>query len=139
MTQLPASSDQHPPRLLPGPDGYSQGAGIPISDLAGMLSRNKWLILLCTIAVTAGAAYFTAKATPIYEASASLRLDEKESSLPDIFKTVAQKGAVETETEVLQSRSFAEAAGDELALRLRLVEPSRVTRRATPDGLTYQS
>ena len=58
-------------------DDYRQTPGVPITDLWGMLSRNRWLILLCTVAVTAGAALFTARATPIYVASASLRLDEK--------------------------------------------------------------
>jgi len=93
-----------------------------------MLVRNRWLILLCTVAVTGGAAVFTVRTTPVYEAEASLRLDEKESSLPDIFKSIGQKGGVETETQVLQSRGLSEEASDSLALQLRLVTPRRVPR-----------
>lgn len=129
MTQLPVPSEAvtaFPPPEAGGPSFRSVGS--PIGELTGMLIRNRWLILLCTVAVTTGAAIFTARTTPIYQASASLRLDEKQSSLPDIFTSVGKKGAVETETQILRSRSLSEEATDSLALQLRLVLPHRVPR-----------
>jgi polysaccharide biosynthesis transport protein len=129
VAQLPVHSEAVTAFPPPEAGGRAFGSvGSPIGELTGMLIRNRWLILLCTVAVTAGAGFFTVRMTPVYSASASLRLDEKESSLPDIFKSVGQKGAVETETQILRSRSLSEEATDSLALQLQLVLPRRVPR-----------
>jgi capsular exopolysaccharide synthesis family protein len=149
VTQLPARREYPIPSWEPeDPEGAGVGSGGGTAgDVWGILTRNRWLIVLCAVAVTAGSAFFTLRETPIYEASAALRLAEKESTLPEIFRRIDAKGAVETEAEVLRSRTLSEEATDLLALRLRLIDPARVARdhlfsgikvsTAAPDG-SYQ-
>ena len=129
MTRQPVHSEAATALPPPEAGGPSFGTvGSPIGELTGMLIRSRWLILLCIVATTTGAAIFTARMTPIYQASASLRLENKQSSLPDIFESVGKSISVETETQILRSRSLSEKATDSLALQLRLVLPHRIPR-----------
>src|SRR5690349_4591719 len=122
MAPLPVPSESTPAPAPSEAGGLGAGpvgtpVGTPLSELLGMVVRNRWLILLCTLAVTAGAAAFTVRARPVYEAAASLRFEDKESSLPDVYKDVEQKNAIETETQMLMSRIFSEEVTDSLALQ----------------------
>ena len=129
MAHLPARREEHTPSLDIMMDGREPGSGAASTgEIWGILVRNRWLILLCVLAVTAGTAFFTRRAIPIYQASATLRIEEKESSLPEVFRTIAAKGALETETEILRSRTLAEEATDMVGLRVRVTRPGRVAR-----------
>ncbi|HEU4648146.1 MAG TPA: polysaccharide biosynthesis tyrosine autokinase [Gemmatimonadales bacterium] len=97
-------------------------------ELWAFLVRNRWLILGVALGVLLAAATLTRRTTPIYEASATLRIEEKEPNIPEIFRTMSTGSEVVTEAEVLRSRTLAADAARMLALHLYLTTPSRVAR-----------
>jgi capsular exopolysaccharide synthesis family protein len=97
-------------------------------ELWAFLIRNRWLILGTTVCVLLVAAVFTRGATPIYEASATLRIEDKEPNLPEVFRTLSTGSEVVTEAEVLRSRALAEDATHILGLQLQVTMPDRVPR-----------
>lgn len=107
-------------------------------DVLGVLRRNRLLILGCTAVVVAVAVFFTQRLTPTYEATASIRVDEKQPSLPalDALQGIASANEVTTEMAELGSRSVAEDVTDALALRVRVLQPERSRRRALFAQLT---
>jgi tyrosine-protein kinase Etk/Wzc len=104
-----------------------------VRRLFGILRRNWWIILGClTLGAVAGA-LLTARATPMYEAVASLRIAESEVGVPGLeaLQVLGGKGSeVNTELEVLRSRTLAGQVVDALHLRARLVAPRRTPRSA---------
>ena len=67
---------------------------------------------------------------PVYESTASIRIDEDPSNVPvlDILETISTGSQVETEMEVLRSRTLAEDVVDSLALQVVLAGPRGVAR-----------
>lgn len=113
--------------LLPQ-DHYSHEDEIRPRELWGFIVRNRWLILVVTACAVVGTAILTQRTTPVYAAGAVLRIEEKEANLPEVIRTMSTGSAIETEAEVLRSRTLTEGAAETLALQLRLVEPSGVAR-----------
>src|SRR5690606_34962590 len=71
------------------------------------------------------------RAVPIYEASASLRITDDEGGIPGLEVLRQMGGAgneVNTELEVLRSRSLAGVVVDSLQLRARIVSPRKLLR-----------
>ncbi len=100
------------------------------------IRRNRWLILACTVGAVAAAAFMTSRATPVYQASATLKMEVKASSLPGIFEYSSEGSELGTEAEVLQSRTLAESAATALALQFRLLEPRGVSRDELFDSIS---
>ena len=72
---------------------------------------------------------YLALKTPVYEAQASVRIDERETPTPEVIKTLRGAGdEVSTEVDVLHSRSIAAAVVTELGLRLHVASPRGVPR-----------
>jgi capsular exopolysaccharide synthesis family protein len=96
-----------------------------------MAVRHHWLLIAtgCAIGV-AIAAFVTARATPIYEAAATLQIQDKQPNLPEVFKTLSTGTEINTDMEVLRSRALVEVTTSALGLRLRVVQPRRVPRAA---------
>jgi tyrosine-protein kinase Etk/Wzc len=97
-----------------------------------LLVRNRLLIGGCVAIVVALAALYSYLSAPVYEASASIRIDEEKPAL-GIFGTLdmlAGGSEVSTEMEVLRSRTVAEAVVEQLGLQLSLRSPTRVPRNA---------
>jgi len=102
-----------------------------VSIYWGVLVRHRLLILGCTLLVAAAVGVYTYRQTPLFSASASLRIQNRQPNLPDIYRDVSVGGSgseMATELQVLGSRALKEAAARELALQVRLVEPARVSR-----------
>lgn len=97
--------------------------------------RNRWLILVCVAASLALAAYLTSRATPIYRAATTLKVDVRDGGLTGIFPSSGEGSELGTEAEVLQSRTLAESAATALALQFRLQEPRRVSRDMLFDSI----
>ena len=97
--------------------------------VVGMLRRHYLLIAACTLLVAGATALFTMRLQPIYVATATVRIDEKQRGAPaqDILH-LATGNAVKTEMEMLRSRSLAAIVADSLALPVRLREPRGVGR-----------
>ncbi len=95
-----------------------------------VIQRNRWLAFGVPALVLAATAAFVVYATPIYEASTSLRIDEEGQTLPvlDALKSLSSGSKLETEMQVLRSRTLAEEAVDSLGLALALRSPRRVLR-----------
>jgi capsular exopolysaccharide synthesis family protein len=69
--------------------------------------------------------------TPIYSASASLRIDEQPSNVQALDLLSSIKGTeISTEIQVLSSKTLARAVVDSLGLELQLASPRRVSRSA---------
>ena len=102
--------------------------------LGGLLWRHRWLILVSILVFVGGGLLYVRVATPLYEASASLRIEAKEPNREEIW-AITQGTTVSTDLEVLGSRSLVEDAARALSLQVRLVEPRRVSRSAVLEVL----
>jgi capsular exopolysaccharide synthesis family protein len=96
-----------------------------------VLVRNRLLIFLCTALVTAAVAVYTYRQTPVFSAAASLRIQDRQPNLPDIYRDVSAGVAgseIATELQVLGSRVLKEDAASALNLQVRILDPQRVAR-----------
>lgn len=100
-------------------------------DTWHLLVRNRGLIVGCTALVVAASAIWAYTATPVYEGSTSIRIDEQKSRIPvlEALQQLSSGSDLVTEMEVLKSRSLAENVVDSLGLRGVLTSPSRIERR----------
>jgi capsular exopolysaccharide synthesis family protein len=92
------------------------------------VARNRWIIIGCMLAVLTITIVLTRRAVPVYQGSSTLRIEEKEPNLPEVFRT-SGGSRLATEIEELRSRALAAGVVTELGLRLSILEP-RVTRRS---------
>ena len=91
--------------------------------------RFHWLLIAAGTAVGIAIAMFlTSRATPIYQAAASLQIQDKQPNLPEVFKTLSTGTEINTDMEVLRSRALVDVTASALALRVRVVQPNRVSR-----------
>src|SRR5918911_2995624 len=109
---------------------------VHLRDVWNFWRRNRLPILGCLVLALAASALYVWRATPIYEASTSIRIDEEQSELPvlDALKTLSTGSEVSTEIEVLRSRTLAEDVVDSLGLQVVVTDPKRTSRQ---DILTY--
>ena len=104
------------PMVFAGTEGETQ---VSLRDYIRVLYRGRWVILLSFLAVVGATAYFTFRATPIYEATATIMIDTERS--PNVgldFLAPLGMGTRETiinnQVEVLKSRTLAQAVLEEL-------------------------
>ncbi len=121
--------------LPPSPFSPSEEAGLQLRDVWGVLIRNRWLILATTCVMAGAAVAYALKATRIYEATATIRIDEKQPNLPGIFRALpsAQATEIGTEMRVLRSRSLIEDAARRLGLQLAVTRPKAPRARFVQD------
>jgi succinoglycan biosynthesis transport protein ExoP len=127
--------------MTPSEPWALQEAGTPMSapsvgSFWAVVVRN-WLIILgCTILVTAGVIWYTLQQTPSFDASATIRIQDREPNLPDIYRAASSAGSeIATEMLVLGSRALKEDAAASLSLQLYVTEPSRVARGVLLDRI----
>lgn len=105
---------------------------IQVHELWKIIRRNLGLIAVCLFIAVGGALLYAFRATPIYQAQTSIRIEDNQSTLPvlDVLKEISTGNGneISTEMEVLRSRTLAEVVIDSLALRIELLEPMRVSR-----------
>ncbi|MBI4538237.1 MAG: polysaccharide biosynthesis tyrosine autokinase [Gemmatimonadetes bacterium] len=101
-----------------------------LRDILNFLRRNRWTIVGIAAVVVASVGYYTWTRQPIYEATATIHVDEMRSVLPELafLEQVVRGAEVETEMALLRSRSIAEETVDTLNLHVRLVRPQGVRR-----------
>ena len=136
--QVPApwTGAQGVPGYGPGtaPSGYPmppQQEGIDLRRIWGIFRRYWMLIVLVTGLAGAGGWFLTDYLTPIYEARATLRINDRESGVAglDMLNELRGQGSeVNTELQVLQSRQLAQSITEQLALRVTVREPRRMPR-----------
>jgi polysaccharide biosynthesis transport protein len=126
--QLPAPRELLTlPTPLPPPSPAEPHEGLRVRDVWGILVRNKWLILASVVCFTGGAVIYAERATPIYEAMATIQIQQKNAGPPSIFDLTPGSN-IATEIQVLRSRALAEQAVGPLGLQLIVTEPSGVPR-----------
>jgi len=109
---------------------YAPSTTLPLWLLGRIVRRHRLLIAACTAALVGATAYFTVRATPQYEASASIRIEEEEPSLEHLrVSRSPTPSELPTEIEVLRSRALAEAIVDSLGLQVELEAPVNVSRQ----------
>lgn len=108
----------------------AEGEGAHFRNLWNFLLRNRWLTFGVPALVVAATLVFVQLATPVYDAATVIRIDEEKSNLPvlDALRTLSSGSEIQTEVEVLRSRSLAEEVMDSLGLQLTLERPRRVAR-----------
>ncbi|MDP2958258.1 MAG: Wzz/FepE/Etk N-terminal domain-containing protein, partial [Longimicrobiales bacterium] len=118
------------------PSGLTNGAGsedeIHLRDVWNLLVRNWWVIGLSLVGVVGATAAYTLRMVPVYESVTTIRIQEQRSELPvlDILQTLSTGSEVETEMEVVRSRTLAEDVVDSLGLQIGVVSPRGVARVA---------
>lgn len=103
---------------------------IDLRSIWGLVQRNRLLLLVCVLAAAGLALLYNARATPYYQSSTTLRINEDGRSSPatgELNLTLFQNNsAIETEMAVLSSRMMAQSVAESLDMRLRLIEPREV-------------
>jgi tyrosine-protein kinase Etk/Wzc len=91
-----------------------------------LVRRNLWLILVVAAVVIGGTAWITWHTQPVYQAAATVHVDqERSSSLPELgYLTTMLRGSdLATEMALLKARSVAEVVVDSLNLQVRVTDP----------------
>ena len=145
MPQYLTPAQQHPldlvpPRPLVRHEGAAEVA--QVRTVWHVLRAHRLMIALFIVGFAAAAAIYSLLATPVYEVSASIRVDPKIQSAQDVLQSMAATAPgdaaindLATEMEMLQSRSLAEDVTDSLGLGLMVAEPRRVPRLVLLDGV----
>jgi tyrosine-protein kinase Etk/Wzc len=111
----------HAPRI---PERHPQAPGV-----LGVVRRRRWIIVACVTLTVLMGAILSWRLTPIYTASASLRIDEQPSNVQALDVLSSLKGTeISTEIQVLSSKTLARAVADSLGLELQLASPRGLTR-----------
>ncbi len=100
-------------------------AQLNLRDLIHLVRRNVWLILLVAGAISGGTAYLTWTTLPVYEATATVHVDQEASSLPELgyLSTVLRGSDLATEMALIRARSVAKGVVGSLSMQVRVVEP----------------
>ncbi|MFQ5536408.1 MAG: GumC family protein [Gemmatimonadota bacterium] len=125
--------EQSPPLT----NGNAPDDEIHLRDVWNLLVRN-WLVILFSLALVVGATVaYTLYTIPVYQAEASIRIEEDRTELPvlDVLQSLSSGSEVETEMEVIRSRTLAEQVVDSLGLQIRMVEPRGVARAALLESI----
>ncbi|KAB2851343.1 MAG: AAA family ATPase [Hyphomicrobiaceae bacterium] len=102
--------------------GEERQAEVSLGDILAMMRRRLWLIIAVTVAATAVAVAFAYSLTPIYEASATVLVDNRKKAVLNPFEQVmnelpADTPTVESEVELIRSNGVMLAVIEELKLR----------------------
>ncbi len=129
MTNLPSRREDD--RLaIPATraEGGREEPEFTLSDFGTLIRQSIWMMLACALVTGTAAAIYVSRLVPVYEARVSLRIQDQEPNLPDIFRPLSAANELNSEMQVLSSRTLVEDATRELALQVRLVSPTGVAR-----------
>ncbi|HEX7120006.1 MAG TPA: polysaccharide biosynthesis tyrosine autokinase [Longimicrobiales bacterium] len=110
-------------------------------DLLGywhLLRRNRGLVFAALAFTVAVSALITSLSTPIYRSVTSLRIEDRRTDgMPaaGLLSSIRGDSEIETEMEVLRSRTLAEEVVDALDLNLVLIEPAEIPRQEIVTGI----
>lgn len=127
-TRLPAVRDQGlPPVARHGPHAGRSLAGPRPPDLqrvGPMLRRRRWSIVWCTILVVLATAVVTWLWPRTYKSSTTFLVEKQggqESPALDVLERLGAVGQIQTEINLLSSRSVVEPVVDDLALHVTVL------------------
>lgn len=96
-----------------------------------VLRRQRWLVAAVAAAAVAATLLFLLVVSPTYRASASLRIEEQrpQAGMLQALEALSGGAEVETELQVLRSRTLLEQVTDSLDLHVTLASPGPLLRR----------
>jgi tyrosine-protein kinase Etk/Wzc len=96
---------------------------ITLMDLISLLLKRKWMIASIFLIASGTAAFYSQKVTPIYEASTTLRIEtmSEQSLLGNLYR-LRQGNPIETEIEMIKSRTMSEKVVRNLNLNFKIRE-----------------
>lgn len=118
LTGVPEAVD--PQASLNRSAEIEQSEGITLSDIFRALAKGKWLILVCTLTCVIAAAVYVKFAKPVYEATASIRIDPSRAGSLGLSDLLSMAGGdsgdkVQTEMAIITSDQVALATLDSLS------------------------
>ena len=123
--------DPYDPANLQSGGFEEEELDVDLRSIWGLVQRNKLLILACILTAAALAWLYNMRATPYYQATTTLRINDdgrSSGATGELNLTLFQNNsAIETEMAVLESRMMAQSVAESLDMRFRLVEPRRAT------------
>ncbi len=129
MTKLPSRrTDDRLAIPATRTDGVPEEPALGLEQFAALLRQSVWFMLACSLVAAGAAAVYVERLTPVYEARVSLRIQDREPNLPDIFRTLSSAGGLNTEMEVLSSRTLVEDVTKDLALQVQIASPAGSAR-----------
>jgi capsular exopolysaccharide synthesis family protein len=113
----------------PAADGTPE---LDLLQLWGVLRRQWWILACGALLGTGAAALLVARPEPLYDASTLIRVQEQGGGMAGL--TLGSGSHLETEMQVIRSRTVVGAVVDSLQLQLRLLAPEGVSRDAVLAG-----
>ena len=135
MSNLPTRRSSAPLTRVHRTETTAEDEGDRRQEVWQVFLRNRLLIAAFVVAAILAGGFFAWHSVPVYEATASLRIENKSPDLPGIFRSLSKGGEVVTEIEMLRSRTLAEDATTMLGLQLSVVEPKGVRRDSIFAGI----
>lgn len=89
------------------------------------VARSAWIIVICVGLATAAAMLAVRRIDPVYSASTTVRIEEKNSASPYGMFASDYTTVLATATQILTSRQLAYDVVDSLGMRLGLYQPVR--------------
>ena len=126
--KLPARRTSAPLTRSARPEGFPEDQGDRRLEVWQVLLRNRLVIASCILLAILIGGFFAWRSVPVYESTASLRIENQSTPLPGIFGRLSSGGEVVTEIEMLRSRTLVEDATTMLALQARVTEPAGLIR-----------
>ncbi|HEY6110087.1 MAG TPA: Wzz/FepE/Etk N-terminal domain-containing protein, partial [Gemmatimonadales bacterium] len=122
---------------------YRNSDEMPAISLRGLLAalrRQAVWILVTTLLGTGLTLYVVRRQRPVYEARATLRMPEQQyAPTTDILSALNGPSTIETEMEIVRSRSVAEKVVQALGLQLTIIEPRGVPQQSLFGVLRFAS
>src|SRR5512146_2886485 len=113
---------------------YRNSDEVPAISLRGLVAalRRQAVWILVTTLLGAGlTTYLVMRQRPVYAARATLRMPEQQNTpTTDVLAALSGPSTIETEMEILRSRSVAEGVVQSLDLQLTVTEPRGVPRNS---------
>ena len=116
---------------LPAPFLADAAPEVDLRRVWATIARSAWLILGSVLLALAAGFVAVRRMDPVYQATASVRLDARGGNNPAAAMygiTTDNVNLMATATEVMTSRSLAGEVADSLGLRLKVDEPRRTPR-----------
>lgn len=127
-----ASPSPAPPPRSAWTDGTDAADELDLRDVWRFLGRNRLVIAAAAALGLAAGAAVVQRTTPVYQATASLRVDDAQPQLSGLalpgLGALGGAGTLPTDIETLRSRTLAAALVDSFGLRVQLLRPGRVPR-----------
>lgn len=111
-------------RSLPAEDDAP--AEVDLREIWGVLRRQWWILIAGGAVGIAAAVFLIGRPEPVYDASALVRVEEQRGAIPGL--ALGAGSHLETEMQVLRSRSVLAGVVDSLDLQLQIAAPAGVAR-----------